>query len=124
MPASLRIGMTKGLQRLEEAKVKNVSLTNLDVIVQVAAKEGYIQEEDIARILAFRNSRRTKSWIGEKQMRSLIDILELSVEEIDELIARRQMLSLQTRINMREACSRKKLATLFFEPSTRTSAQL
>ncbi len=56
MPASSRIGMTKGLQRLEEANVKNVSLTNLDVIAQVAAKEGYIQEEDIARILAFRNS--------------------------------------------------------------------
>lgn len=58
--------MTKGLQRLEEAKVKNVSLTNLDVIAQVAAKEGYIQEEDIARILAFRNSPSDESWIGGK----------------------------------------------------------
>lgn len=56
--------MAKGLKRLEEANVKNVSLTNLDVIAQVAAKDGYIQEADIARILAFRNNPSDESWIG------------------------------------------------------------
>ena len=35
-------GMKKGLDRLSEAKVKNVSLTNLDVIAAVAAEQGYI----------------------------------------------------------------------------------
>ena len=40
-------GMKKGIDRLAEAKVKNVSLSNLDVLVEVAAKEGYIQESDV-----------------------------------------------------------------------------
>ena len=37
-------GMQKGLDRLAEAKVKNVSLSNLDVLSEVAVKEGYITE--------------------------------------------------------------------------------
>ena len=56
-------GMTKGLARLQEAGVKNVSLTNFDVIAQVAAQEGYIQEADIARLIAFRNNPSDESWI-------------------------------------------------------------
>ena len=42
-------GMQKGLDRLAAANVKNVSLTNFDVIAQVAAQEKYIKEEDIAQ---------------------------------------------------------------------------
>ncbi len=57
-------GMKKGLVRLEEANVKNVSLTNFDVIAEVAAKENYIKEEDVARLIAFRNNPSDESWIS------------------------------------------------------------
>ena len=56
-------GMKKGLARLEEASVKNVSLTNFDVIAEVAAKENYIKEEDVERLIAFRNNPSDESWI-------------------------------------------------------------
>ncbi len=59
-------GMKKGLDRLAAADVKNVSLTNFDVIAQAAADEGYIKPEDIARILAFRDNPSDESWIGRK----------------------------------------------------------
>ncbi len=52
-------------------------------------------------------------------MRSLIDILELSVDELDELIATAKDIIANPE-KYREACKYKKLATLFFEPSTRT----
>ena len=52
-------------------------------------------------------------------MRSLIDILDLSVEEIDELIAVADDI-IADPDKYAEACKRKKLATLFYEPSTRT----
>ena len=58
--------MKKGLDRLAAADVKNVSLTNFDVIAQAAADEGYIKPEDIARILAFRDNPSDESWIGRK----------------------------------------------------------
>ena len=57
-------GMKKGLDRLAEANVKNISLTNFDVIAHVAAEENYIKEEDIARLIAFRNNPSDESWIG------------------------------------------------------------
>ena len=57
-------GMKKGIERLAEAKVKNVSLTNFDVIAETAAEEGYIKEADIARLIAFRNNPSDESWIG------------------------------------------------------------
>ena len=56
-------GMRKGIERLAEAQVKNVSLTNFDVIAQVAAEEGYIRPADIARLIAFRNNPSDESWI-------------------------------------------------------------
>lgn len=52
-------------------------------------------------------------------MRSLIDIIDLSVEEIDELIQSANDI-IKNPEKYREACRYKKLATLFFEPSTRT----
>ena len=58
-------GMQKGLDRLKEANVKNVSLTNFDCIAEVAAQEGYIKAEDIKRLIAFRNNPSDESWIGE-----------------------------------------------------------
>lgn len=52
-------------------------------------------------------------------MRSLIDILELSTKELDELIAVAEDI-IENPAKYSEACKGKKLATLFFEPSTRT----
>ncbi len=57
-------GMQKGLDRLKEADVKNISLTDFDCIAEVAAEEGYIQPADIARLIAFRNNPSDESWIG------------------------------------------------------------
>ena len=57
-------GMQKGLDRLAAANVKNVSLTNFDAIARVAAEENYIKEEDIARLIAFRNNPSDESWMG------------------------------------------------------------
>ena len=57
-------GMKKGLERLKEANVKNVSLTNFDVIAEVAAEENYIDKEDVKRLIAFRNNPSDESWIG------------------------------------------------------------
>jgi len=56
-------GMKKGLDRMAAANVKNVSLTNFDVIAQVAADTGYIEAEDVARLIAFRNNPQDESWI-------------------------------------------------------------
>ena len=56
-------GMQKGLDRLVAANVKNVSLTNFDVIAEIAAQEGYIRKEDVARLIAFRNNPSDESWI-------------------------------------------------------------
>ena len=57
-------GMKKGLERLAAADVKNVSLTNLDVLSEVAAQEGYIKPEDVNRLIAFRNNPSDESWIN------------------------------------------------------------
>ncbi len=57
-------GMQKGLDRLAAADVRNVSLTNLDAVVEVAAREGYIRPGDAARILKFRDNPSDESWIG------------------------------------------------------------
>ena len=55
-------GMQKGLDRLAAANVKNVSLTNFDVIAEEAAREGYIRPEDISRLIRFRNNPSDESW--------------------------------------------------------------
>ena len=57
-------GMQKGLDRLAAANVKNVSLTNFDVIAEVAAEENYIAPADVQRLIAFRNNPSDESWIG------------------------------------------------------------
>ena len=56
-------GMKKGLDRMAAANVRNVSLTNFDTVVEVAAEEGYIKHEDKARLIAFRNNPSDESWI-------------------------------------------------------------
>jgi len=57
-------GMAKSVERLSAANVKNVSLTDFDTIVEVAAADGYIAESDKARLIAFRNNPSDESWIG------------------------------------------------------------
>ena len=60
-------GMKKGLQRLSEAGVENHSLTDFDCIAQVAAETGYIKNEDVQRLIAFRNDPSDERWIGETE---------------------------------------------------------
>ena len=56
-------GMKKGLERLTAANIENHSLTNFDAIVATAAEEGYIAQEDVARLIAFRDNPSDESWI-------------------------------------------------------------
>ena len=56
-------GMKKGLDRLNAAGVKNVSLTNFDAVAQAAAEENYIKPEDISRLIAFRNDTSDERWM-------------------------------------------------------------
>ena len=56
-------GMRKGLERMAAANVVNHSLTDFDTIAEIAAEEGYIRREDVARLIAFRNNPSDESWI-------------------------------------------------------------
>lgn len=56
-------GMKKGLDRMKESNVKNISLSNFDTLVEIAAEEGYIKKEDISRLMAFRDNPSDESWI-------------------------------------------------------------
>lgn len=55
--------MAKSIENLANANVKNVSLSNFDAMVEVAAEEGYIKNDDIERLIAFRNNPSDESWI-------------------------------------------------------------
>ena len=57
-------GMQKGLDRLAAADAKNISLTDFDTIARIAAEQGYIKQEDVARLIAFRNNPSDESWIN------------------------------------------------------------
>ena len=57
-------GMQKGLDRLKEANVINYSLSNFDILAQVAAEEGYIKEKDIIKLTTFRNNPGDASWMN------------------------------------------------------------
>ena len=57
-------GMQKGIDRLKEANVKNISLTDFDTTVKVAAETGYILESDMERLIKFRNNPSDESWIS------------------------------------------------------------
>ena len=56
-------GMQKGLDRLAQAHVKNVSLTSFDAVAQAAAEENYIKPEDVQRLIDFRNDPSDESWM-------------------------------------------------------------
>ena len=55
-------GMKKAEDRLAEANLRNVSLSNFDVIARVAAEEEYIKPEDVDRLLRFRANPSDESW--------------------------------------------------------------
>ena len=55
--------MQKGIDRLSAANVTNYSLTDFDCIAKVAAETGYIREEDVVRLIQFRNNPSDESWI-------------------------------------------------------------
>ena len=56
-------GMKKGKERMEEAGIKNISLTDFDTVAEEAAASGYIDKEDIARLISFRDNPEDESWI-------------------------------------------------------------
>lgn len=59
--------MQKGRERLKEANVQAVSLTDFDAVTEAAAATGLIRREDIARLLRFRDNPSDESWIGGAQ---------------------------------------------------------
>ncbi|MEG0156666.1 MAG: orotate phosphoribosyltransferase [Anaerovoracaceae bacterium] len=56
-------GMKKGVERLAEAGVKNVSLSDLDALVEVAATEGYIAQGDKEKLIQFRDNPADERWM-------------------------------------------------------------
>jgi len=59
--------MKKASDRLNENKVKNVSLCDLDALLDVAVDKNYIKQDDKAKILKFRDNPQDESWMkGEK----------------------------------------------------------
>ncbi|MBO7699961.1 MAG: orotate phosphoribosyltransferase [Eubacteriaceae bacterium] len=58
--------MKNGLEKIAEAGTVNHSLTDFDTVADVAARTGYIKEEDVKRLLAFRDDPSDESWIGGK----------------------------------------------------------
>ena len=60
-------GMKKAIDRLSEHQVKNVSLCDLDTLVEVAAETGYIKQDDKEKIIKFRNNPSDEGWMkGDK----------------------------------------------------------
>ena len=60
-------GMAKGKERMAAADIQNISLCDLDTLVEVAAEEGYIKKEDVERLIAFRDTPSDEGWMkGEK----------------------------------------------------------
>lgn len=57
-------GMKKGIDRMAEANIKWISLTDFDEVAATAADKGYISPDDIARLMAFRDDPSDESWIG------------------------------------------------------------
>ena len=61
-------GMQKGKDRMKDNNVKNISLCDLDTLVEVAAARGDIQAGDKEKILSFRDNPSDESWMrGEEE---------------------------------------------------------
>ena len=59
-------GMRKGSDRLREAGLRSVSLTDFDTLVALAAQTGYISEKDVQRLLRFRDDPADEGWMEGK----------------------------------------------------------
>lgn len=60
-------GMAKGKEWMAAADIQNISLCDLDTLVEVAAEEGYIKKEDVERLIAFRDNPSDEGWMkGDK----------------------------------------------------------
>ena len=57
-------GLEKGLKKLADANCENHSLSNFETLVEVAAKENYIKEEDKKKVLAFQKNPDDSSWMN------------------------------------------------------------
>lgn len=57
-------GMAAGIENLSKAKTENISLTDFDTVVKVAADTGYINKDDTERLMKFRDNPSDESWIG------------------------------------------------------------
>ncbi len=56
-------GLQKGLDRLNDAKCENHSLSNFETLVNVAASENYISESDIEKVLKFQKNPNDPAWM-------------------------------------------------------------
>lgn len=56
-------GMKNGIDRMNEEKIRFISMTNFDVVIEKADELGYIESEDINRLKAFRDDPSDESWI-------------------------------------------------------------
>jgi len=56
--------LEQGIQNLKDANVKNVSLCNFDTLIKVAAEIGYIKEDAVAKLAAWRQDPSDKGWLG------------------------------------------------------------
>jgi orotate phosphoribosyltransferase len=57
-------GLQKGVDRLAEANVKNVSLSNADTLIKVAVEEGYIKDNNVAQLKAFFKNPSDPAWMS------------------------------------------------------------
>ena len=57
-------GLQKGVDRMEAAQVKNVSLSNYDALIEAAADQGYIQPQDVKKLQAFQSNPSDESWMS------------------------------------------------------------
>jgi orotate phosphoribosyltransferase len=56
--------LQKGVDRLAEANVKNVSLSNADTLIKVAVEEGYIKDNNVAQLKAFFKNPSDPAWMS------------------------------------------------------------
>ena len=56
-------GLAAGVEKLEAAGVKNISLSDLDALIEVALADGSIQQEDVKKLHAFRENPRDAGWM-------------------------------------------------------------
>lgn len=57
-------GLQKGIDRMQEAQVKNVSLSNYDALVEVAVEQDYIKAEDVKKLQAFQKNPSDSGWMN------------------------------------------------------------